>query len=81
MTRRWTCAGAANTFHSNWVASKNTAYWLTPTAAVTGDSLRHRIRVIRDGKPTIRVAEEADSTSRKRRHFTGVCKTTTDSAG
>ncbi len=65
-------AGAANTFHSNWVASKNTAYWLTPTGDdVTGDSLRHRIRVIRDGKPTIRVAEEADSTSRKRRHFTG----------
>ena len=37
-------AGAANTFHSNWVASKNTAYWLTPTGdGVTGDSLRHRI--------------------------------------
>ena len=64
--------GAANTFHSNWVASKNTAYWLTPTGdGVVGDSLRHRIRVIRDGKPTISVAEEADSTSRKRRHFTG----------
>ena len=64
--------GAANTFHSNWVASKNTAYWLTPTGVgLDGDSLRHRIRVIRDGKPTIRVVEEADSTSRKRRHFTG----------
>ena len=64
--------GAANTYHANWVASSNTVYWTTPLGdEATGDSLRHRIRVIRDGKPSIRVQEEADSTSRKRRHFTG----------
>ena len=64
--------GAANTYHSNWVASKNATYWLTPLGDnVVGDSLRHRIRVVKDGKPTIRVSEESDSTSRKRRHFAG----------
>ena len=65
-------AGAANTYLANWVASSNTVYWVTPTGVeAMGDSLRHRIRVIRDGKPSIRVSEEPDSTSRKRRHFTG----------
>ena len=65
-------SGAANTFFANWVASSNTTYWITPTGAKTaGDSLRHRIRVVRDGKPSIRVQEESDGTSRKRRHFTG----------
>ncbi len=65
-------AGAANTYLANWVASSNTVYWVTPTGVdAIGDSLRHRIRVIRDGKPSIRVSEEQDSTSRKRRHFTG----------
>jgi len=65
-------AGAANTYLANWVASSNTVYWVTPTGVeAMGDSLRHRIRVIRDGKPSIRVSEEQDSTSRKRRHFTG----------
>ncbi len=65
-------AGAASTYFANWVASSNTVYWVTPTGVeAMGDSLRHRIRVIRDGKPSIRVSEEQDSTSRKRRHFTG----------
>ena len=65
-------AGAASTFLANWVASSNTVYWITPTGVdAIGDSLRHRIRVIRDGKPSIRVSEEQDNTSRKRRHFTG----------
>lgn len=65
-------AGAASTYLANWVASSNTVYWVTPTGVeAMGDSLRHRIRVIRDGKPSIRVSEEQDSTSRKRRHFTG----------
>ncbi|MEC8361803.1 MAG: DUF4175 family protein, partial [Bacteroidota bacterium] len=65
-------AGAANTYLANWVASSNAVYWVTPTGVdAIGDSLRHRIRVIRDGKPSIRVSEEQDSTSRKRRHFTG----------
>ena len=64
--------GAANTFHANWVASSNTVYWTTPletrrpeirSATASGSSRRQ--------KPSIRVQEEADSTSRKRRHFTG----------
>ena len=64
--------GAANVFHANWVASDNALYWLTPLSEeAIGDSLRHRIRVIKDGKPSIRVTEASDSTSRKRQHFTG----------
>ena len=64
--------GAAGVFHANWVASNNVIYWLTPTGEeAVGDSLRHRIRVIKDGKPAIRVSEAADSSSRKLQHFTG----------
>ena len=64
--------GAANVHHVNWVATSNAAYWVTPIGDnLTGDSLRHRIRVIPDGKPSIRVTEQTDSTSRKLRHFTG----------
>ena len=64
--------GAANTFNASWVAAKNDVYWMTPWGSgVTGDSLRHRLRVIRDGKPSIRVVDVPDSTSRKRQHFSG----------
>ena len=64
--------GAGGVHHANWVASNNTLYWVTPLGSeATGDSLRHRIRVIQDGKPAIRVTEAEDSTSRKLRHFTG----------
>ena len=61
-----------NTFSAHAVATTNSTYWITPiNAQLTGDSLRHRIRVVRDGKPSIRVEESQDSTSRKRMHFTG----------
>jgi hypothetical protein len=64
--------GAGGVHHANWVASNNTLYWVTPLGAdAAGDSLRHRIRVVQDGKPAIRVTEAADSASRKLRHFTG----------
>ena len=63
---------AAGTFRANWTASSNALYWVTPVGAeAIGDSLRHRIRVIKDGKPSIRVTEDVDSTARKRRYFTG----------
>ena len=59
----------------------NSTYWITPiNAQLTGDSLRHRIRV-RDGKPSIRVEESQDSTSRKRCTSPVLSKTTTASAG
>ena len=61
-----------NTFSTHAVATTNSTYWIAPVnAQLTGDSLRHRVRVIRDGKPSIRVKESQDSLSRKRMHFTG----------
>ena len=61
-----------NTFSAHAVATANSTYWITPIHdPLTGDSLRHRVRVIRDGKPSIRVEESQDSTSRKKMHFTG----------
>ena len=61
-----------NTFSAHAVATTNSAYWITPiNDQLTGDSLRHRIRVVRDGKPSIRVEDSKDSTSRKKMHFTG----------
>ena len=63
---------AGNVYATEHIASNNATYWITPVGDQTsGDSLRHRIRVIRDGKPSIRVEELADSSSRKLRHFTG----------
>lgn len=60
------------TFSTHAVATTNSTYWIAPVnAQLTGDSLRHRVRVIRDGKPSIRVEESRDSLSRKRMHFTG----------
>jgi hypothetical protein len=60
------------TFSTHAVATTNSTYWIAPVSAqLTGDSLRHRVRVIRDGKPSIRVEESRDSLSRKRMHFTG----------
>ena len=56
----------AGTFRANWT-SGNALYWVTPVGAdATGDSLRHRIGVIEDVKPSIRVTEDVDSTARKR---------------
>ena len=61
-----------NTFSAHAVATTNSTYWIAPIQApLTGDSMRHRIRVVRDGKPSIRVEESQDSTSRKKMHFTG----------
>ena len=58
--------------HADWVATDNAVYWVVPLGeGLVGDSLRHRIRVIKDGKPAIRVVEAADSTSRKIRYFNG----------
>ena len=62
----------ANVFRANCVASTNAVYWVTPSSDLAvGDSLRHRLRVIPDIKPSIKVEEVVDSTSRKLRHFTG----------
>ena len=63
---------AGTVFATEWVATQDATYWITPWASETvGDSLRHRIRVVRDGNPAIQVTETADSTSRKLRHFSG----------
>ena len=67
-----TRALGANVFRANCVASNNALYWVTPSSDLAmGDSLRHRLRVIPDIKPAIKVEEVVDSTSRKLRHFTG----------
>jgi hypothetical protein len=63
---------AGNVFATEWVASDDVTYWITPTGPeAKGDSIRHRIRVVRDGQPSIRVSEAPDSTSRKLRYFSG----------
>ena len=65
-----TRALGANDFRANCVASNNALYWVTPSSDLAmGDSLRHRLRVIPDIKPAIKVEEVVDSTSRKLRHF------------
>ncbi|MDA0729302.1 MAG: DUF4175 family protein [Bacteroidetes bacterium] len=63
---------AGNVFATEWVASEDVTYWITPTGPeAKGDSIRHRIHVVRDGRPSIRVSEALDSTSRKLRYFSG----------
>ena len=66
---------AGNTCATEHLASTNASYWIKPLGAGgVADSIRHRIRVIRDGKPSIQVEEMQDSTSRKLRHFSGAAQ-------
>ena len=66
---------AGNTYATEHLASTNASYWVKPLGAGgVADSIRHRIRVIRDGKPSIQVEEMQDSTSRKLRHFSGAAQ-------
>ena len=66
---------AGNTYATEHLASTNASYWIKPLGAGgVADSIRHRIRVIRDGKPSIQVEEMQDSTSRKLRHFSGAAQ-------
>lgn len=54
-------------------AHTNFSYWLIPENRALGapDSLRYRIQVIPDARPSIRVQEAADSTSRSTAYFSG----------
>lgn len=48
-------------------AMQSQTYWIIPSNAALGapDSLKYAVQVIPDGRPTIRVSEAADSSSRK----------------
>ena len=66
-------AGVGGTLVVKHRAMESATYWVVPSNRALGspDSLRYQIQVVPDARPTIRVTESQDSTSRKRLFFSG----------